>query len=239
MKTSCKKCIFAQFNDYDQTGCLLNRLDIYKKQNRANLVVDENDYNKQHYVIETICKACTQANPEQIIPDDIADIIKSRIIPKVDVILIGSIENVKKVLPFTTGYNIISYAKSGEASPKEYFEINSLNPGILYKVRLNKDYDFDYIDDVVFQSKANYVVIVDVDKEYPLNIVDMIKRFEAEDLLSFCAILPIDESLNGLVINPKVARLFNGHKAGSLIDQLKQIPDYERNVMSWTEKPQL
>ena len=75
MITSCKKCIFAQFDEYEQNGCVLGRLDIYKKQNRAKLTVNENSNDKNYYMIETICKACTQANPEQIIPDNVNEII--------------------------------------------------------------------------------------------------------------------------------------------------------------------
>lgn len=57
MKTICRDCVFAQYDESKQTGCALGRLDRYRKINRAELV-------DTYYEIDGLCNACTKENPD-------------------------------------------------------------------------------------------------------------------------------------------------------------------------------
>ena len=57
LKTSCKKCIFAEYENNIQTGCFANRLDKFTDK---NFVTDNDD--KSHYLINRFCNLCHQEN---------------------------------------------------------------------------------------------------------------------------------------------------------------------------------
>lgn len=58
IKTSCKTCVFAIFDNNNQSGCKFNRLNVFSKREK---LINSQDDTGTFYIIDTICNACRDA----------------------------------------------------------------------------------------------------------------------------------------------------------------------------------
>jgi len=97
MKTACEYCIFAtRMKNKKQRGCKLNRLDIFKQQERAE--IQENGY----YLIDGLCNTCRNVYWKEYIlnpnPDKLINVVLKEVEIKYDVLISiddSTIEEVK------------------------------------------------------------------------------------------------------------------------------------------------
>ena len=55
LQTNCKECLFAIYNKDTQTGCMTNRIDMFRNTPRGDVVIEARDEEKEFYVIDGLC----------------------------------------------------------------------------------------------------------------------------------------------------------------------------------------
>ena len=55
LQTNCKECLFAIYNKDTQTGCMTNRIDMFRNTPRGDVVIEAYDEEKEFYVIDGLC----------------------------------------------------------------------------------------------------------------------------------------------------------------------------------------
>ena len=55
LQTNCKECLFAIYNKDTQTGCMANRIDMFRNTPRGDVVIEAYDGEKEFYVIDGLC----------------------------------------------------------------------------------------------------------------------------------------------------------------------------------------
>ena len=55
LQTSCKECLFSVYEKNTQTGCLANRIEMFKNTARGDIIIDAYDDEKEFYVVDGLC----------------------------------------------------------------------------------------------------------------------------------------------------------------------------------------
>lgn len=230
MQTICKECIFAEWSEGVQIGCnFMGRLDKYKDKGLAKI----DGHDKWYFTINTLCKACTKIKIGQTLPDNFADIVKKNITPKVDAIIDGEDEEeIKEILVSIKddGYNKIIACRPTVSNPRLYQELSEIYPAIILSGQVENRYRYEYLDVGCSKSSADYLVIIN-HHSVP-SIPKVVEDYVMIELIDFVAILP-EANLNGLVITPKAYKFLGGNFDKSIVDKVKEIPNFESMVLQW------
>ena len=55
LQTSCKECLFSVYEKNTQTGCLANRIEMFKQTARGDIIIAAYDDEKEFYVVDGLC----------------------------------------------------------------------------------------------------------------------------------------------------------------------------------------
>jgi len=231
--TSCKNCIFAEYEENTQVGCTAGRLDVFR--NREEEIIEAYDEEKEFYVIDKrICmykrpeswKHADLPHDEQIttikeeikIPlhviimgedfDDICKTINSLVAQEVQPAHITVLRPYGSVLHDTKIRTITSYLDQS---------------GIPWKLQniLNPDVEPEKYEDLVVDiAKPRYYMTLNAGCEIPSDTIRILNEKINEELFRFYVLTPNSEG-NGWTVPWMTYQLFNGNKKGSLLDKLK------------------
>lgn len=99
IKTSCKNCIFAAYDNKTQTGCIANRLEKFD-----DLIIEAYDEEKEFYVVKSFCNYYRNNTWNNGIAD--INLVKNE--SSIDVTLLFDCDNISE----NDSSNIIDYIKS-------------------------------------------------------------------------------------------------------------------------------
>lgn len=229
MQTVCKQCIFAQVEDMSQVGCSFDgRLEKYINKGMAS----KND--NWYFTIDTKCEACTTVSVGQLVPDDIQEIIRNNISPTVDAVVYGDDDTIVEILEAikNDGYKNIIACQPNMIGIRSYSKFSEVFPRIITSSQIDNRYEFEYLDNGCYKSKANYLAIINspVVPKIPEVVVD----HTMNQLTDFIGI--ISDDINGLVIKPKIYKFLYGNCNEPIIDKIKAIPNYESMTLKWNNQ---
>lgn len=234
LKTSCETCVFAQFENDQQTGCDIGRLDIFKKQNRA-------EYGENSYIIDGVCNTCrgtqwankylgynllAQAEKEVQISIDFIILISdiSEKIYKELPEIVNQCCNQKKILP----KNIICVVKNFDLDyQKLYDELNYLIPtekiqSHLVRV-LEENADISRMLDMgVKKCKSSYFAVFDLNDNIPINLINVLNTKLNYELIKISMIEPY-KNFSGLILQTSLYRLYDKNKEDFIYNKIKQV----------------
>lgn len=242
MKTSCEKCIFRVDDPAlgVQVGCkFYSRLKKYKEMGLAEYKGNALGY----YEINSFCKACTKVKKGQEIPKDINEIVKARITPTVDaVIILDECKEAETVSEYVSklskeGFSSIHVAPSSALEPNFFFKIREAYSEVKLTTTIGAEYDLEYVDRAVYKCSSDYVMILKDCLEYPEKPLEKVIKLETEDLVNFIAIF--GDGLHGSLINRRIYKAFAGNfpvdgKNKNIIEKLTEYNDTEGYFLKWT-----
>lgn len=252
--TSCKDCIFAEYNDNVQSGCKQNRLNKFKKEQKT----DETD-NKIHFLLEGICNFCRNQDWKDKAGSDYLNKLKLETCAKVDLILINTESTLSRIeQQIERLLNEISQNQTKVCSvtfssivPINYSWYNKIveKYSIQNKVRFHvvkpvlSTNLYPVLDMCVSRGKGNYYLSYYLNTKQNLSTcIDYIDNLLNVKLQKFIMIQPHiydthTNDIDGLLVQRYLHKLLGGNSDGNLVEKINILnkEQKENMVISWED----
>lgn len=250
-RTSCEKCVFAQFNTETQTGCDLGRLEKFKKTNRT-------EEHENHYQILGICNTCRGEKwANNYLGKNLVAQVQKEIEVKLDFVLLSinndpifihnelpdlvlSCINQKRIKP----KNIIIVVKNKALNYKKlYNDINEMFYGVddikfqLMQV-IDPDSNIDTCLDMgVAKCKSHYFASFELGSNIPLNLITVLNTKLNHELKRINLVEPT-RNFDGMILQTMLYKLFGKNHNMPIYEKIietKQHQDSPIEILKWDE----
>ena len=248
--TSCKTCIFAQWQDGVQTDrCDLGRLEKYIDFGKTL------PHPEGYHTITTICNTCRgEVWANQHLGKNLVSSVEKEVEIRMDIILLSiddSFDVVNKKLPdqISSCINqkrikpkeIIVVVKNKEViAPTIYNILNEMCEDIPHKVIRIIDYSFSTeqcLDMAVQKCKSQYYAVFSLLSKIPVNLIERLNDLINNQLRNVSMIKPI-EGINGMVVQTYLHKVFGGNKNMPIYEKVQeaaQLQNQSEYIISWED----
>jgi len=256
IRTTCKSCVFAQFNNEvtEQIGCELGRLSIFQDRGLAELKVDEETQFK-HYEINKFCNACRNLEWSNKFEDPIKSIEKEIQI-KVDVVIIDQedklnnvvvddwLEKIKESIDSATNQTIkpskivVGFYQKTHSFKYVIEKLDST--GIrneIVNVLKNCHRKGDFLDEVIKKCPNQYYILCELGKTLPSNYIEKLNTLINAKLESVSMIEPLD-GLTGTTVQTLLHNKIMGNNNVDVQDKIKELANNQLNtsaIKQWNQ----
>lgn len=260
IKTSCKTCIFAQFDNDVQTGCSFGRLEKFKHQDKAKFDNEQNSF-----IIQSVCNTCRSEKwAAQHQTENLIAAVEREIQIDLDFVIIamgeldyakiidravkrsGECINQKRIKP----KNIVIVSDSKDLNyPKLRNTIMEFIPdGQDINIKVVKALDdnlslYNYLDTGVQKCTSRFFATFEIDEIIPVNLIETFNTTINTDLKQIVMVKPYNK-LNGLIIQKSLYHLMqyfdkvNDEGNLSIVEKVEKINmevRSENNYINWDE----
>lgn len=221
MKTPCKECVFAQYEEKTQTGCQLGLIEKYRDK---NLVEECYDEDQEFFVIGQLCMY--SRGPQWEVSGDRKEVVKEEVRFRADLVITfnGILEDLKRTLAGAAQFESIVVINSGGKTPNN--EIVAELKGKFKKWFVESTFvesEGKEIDIAAKRAKSSYYVVVKSGIEIPLDYCDRVNKVMEDGLLAFISMQTTWKDGSAVVYNKPIHKLLGGHEDGTIEDKVKQI----------------
>ena len=234
--TSCKQCIFAQYNGNTQTGCSLSKLEKYKSLG-VN-IIEAYDEEKEFYIIEDrICRFLRTkdwAKNDQL--SELIDKVNQETLIKCDCFILCE-NNIKNLYATIHSINALKmmpnmiYFLFKEDIKQDILTILS-NIEFPFKIKriFEQGTDLRILDIAVSGCKSSFYSIFREGFTIPKNYFNNINQFINDKLGQFCLLKPYN-IIDGLTVFNMSHKSNSGNMGSSIIEKLEIINKEENGKM--------
>lgn len=236
VRSLCRDCVFAEWEENQQTGCSIDRLDKYKKLECAFDCEDE-ETDKKFYVIEgRFCMMCRNqkwADDNNIAKEDWEPTAREEMKIKYQALVFAGDdkEHIKKTISSLVNqtippvYIVLVRKADCKYGPRELAGMMGSNCGdISWRVQnLLEPFitDREALDIIVATEPKPYFGVFYAGVEVPRDTFEQINKAISEDLIQFAVISP-NEAGNGFFMLSNVYRYYNGNKDKNLEEKIEE-----------------
>jgi len=248
--TSCKPCIFAQWEEgVQKDDCDLGRLVKYKQQNKATPHPDG------YFIIQTVCNACRgEVWANHNLGRDLVTKVEEEIRLKLAFVLYSIDEDREKVLRKLPD-KVRECVRQKQIKPEqivvvirnfaiEYNEIFSILKeecgDIEFKLIKIIDLSANFercIDMAVQKCYSRYYATFDLCSNIPANLIQTLNNIINVDLKPLSMVMP-NYGTSGLIIQTSLHRIFGGNKEQPIytkIIEASKIQQKEDYIYTWEQ----
>lgn len=232
IRTHCKGCVFKIEKDNVQTGCKLNRLNVFLNNGTEVECVDGS------YIIKKLCSACRDAEWAKD-KDDIMHSVRLELEPRIDYIVIcddqdPNIDEIKRTIYSIEKQQVKPHSIIVSVRQKAlqvYEELTAC--GIKAKVTLSllADYRDKTIDACVRQCNGNFYTWIDSGKEIDQTWAYAVNLLINEKLENFVLIEGNDTDFPPIIFS-KMHSILGGNRGSLLIDKIKALSEDQKSNMT-------
>ena len=250
IQTSCKDCIFAEYNNNTQTGCKFNRIEQFK--NNGTKIVEAYDDDKEFFVIDRFCNYCRN---DQWMKDNVngqtaEQVVKNEAKIQVDVLVyihagnyIQSIQqtidslNQQFMLPKS-----ITLVNNNSTIKNHDLVLLMRNQTNQYSWRVEQIVEENCkklraIDLSVKKCKGTYYIVIDAGSILRENFIYQINQMINEQLLKISLIIGNGHSPS--VTQTRLHKILAGNKGSkTVIEKIKELAEeqnLEHMIKDWSE----
>lgn len=225
MKTSCKNCTFAIWDDKTQIGCEFNRLDKFKE---LDLVEELQEESYRYYLINRVCNACTKGKHS-------VEEVREYIRPSVDYILVHSSSDaqldkrIDEIRELNYKPEVLYIVIGPDQNAKEiYIKYCDVGTKLLVTSCLHELDDESMACIGMSKSKSRYCTTFSSNKEIPKNLIEVIDNIINDELEQFICIRSND--FHGATIAGNINKVYkNSVKITDRIAEIEKArPDLVR-----------
>jgi hypothetical protein len=246
--TSCKNCIFAQWENGVQVdnGCDLGRLEKYNQQNKVKTHEDG------YFIIDTVCNTCRgESWANRNVGKNLISLVNDEIKITLDFVLLATEEkDIYKKLPDL----INQCVKQKMILPKKIFIVipKHVNAIPIYnmlqeefsetqheiiKIVDEKCSELECIDIAIKRVKSRYYAIFDLSSKIPVNLIQVLNELINTHLKSLSMVKPFYKN-NGLILQTTLHRIFGGNKNAPIHEKITEVSIIQQkteNVYEWED----
>jgi hypothetical protein len=189
IKTSCRKCVFAIFDNNIQTGCKFNRTDIFRQKNKLYEIKEDDNL---FFIIDTMCNTCRDVKwadkyedpmnqvKKEIEPkihtfivdksDDNADLVKHRILSTVKSL------NKSSIKPYILHLVIQNYNLTTEVIDILNIVKEKFNKNTKLTITYALDRELDMVDSAISLVEQPYYMVVKSGEKLPSDYIDKFNK---------------------------------------------------------------
>ena len=236
VRSLCRDCVFAEWEENQQTGCSIDRLDKYKKLECAFDCEDE-ETDKKFYVIEgRFCMMCRNqkcADDNNIEKEDWEPTAREEMKIKYQALVFAGDdkEHIKKTISSLVNqtippiYIVLVRKTDCKYGPRELAGTMGSNCGdVSWRVQnLLEPFitDREALDIIVATEPKPYFAVFYAGVEVPSDTFEQINKAIGEDLIQFALISP-NENDDGFFMLSNVYRYYNGNKDKNLEEKIEE-----------------
>lgn len=245
--TSCKKCIFAIYDDLKKTqvGCLFNKIEKLKVNGLS--VIDSFDEEKEFYTIEG--HACMTYREEGFLKDRTIDEAKDLARKQSSVRLgclvlikeinLENLENmINRICSQTKQFYEVIFCAEPKVSPRQIIKLlDSKKVSFKWSIRHVVDEDYSgnmSINLAMRKTDSTYMSVFDCSFNIPNTFVEEIDNSLNDDMQRFLVLEAVDDKDNGLTFQCFIFNALRGnedavleddpnHKMDSIVDKIKYV----------------
>jgi len=227
MKTPCKECVFAEYEEKTQTGCQLGLIEKYQAKDLVEECYDEDN---EFFVIGQLCMYCRGPEWEGI--GNAKEVVKEEVRFRADLVITfnGILEDLKRTLAGAAQFeSIIVINPSGKTPNHEIVALLKGNFKSWFVESTFVESEGKEIDIAAKRAKSSYYVVVKSGIEIPLDYCDRVNKAMEDGLLAFISMQTIwGENLVwgnnfATVYNKPIHKLLGGHEDGTIEEKVKKI----------------
>lgn len=243
IKTTCKDCIFATWQDNKQIGCRFNRLEKFDQAYLTTFVDD-------HYEIKGICNYCRNKEWASKINISILQQLQRETAIKLDIIVINSqtdkscIEaQIKNIIHTIRKNHIlpqsIIFSSIVSIDYKWYITIIEKYIGVGIKYHVVNPFEtnspWDVLDICITRAKGHFIFSCYLNTKLDVsNVIDLMNQEYNDNCGKFLAIDSMNE-IDGFVVQRSLAKLLGGSANGCLRDKVLTLNSQQKAnmVLHW------
>ena len=248
INTSCKDCVFAEWNKNEQTGCELGRISKFKKNGTE--VVEATDNVKDYYVVRRFCNAYRPEAWGEMVEDK-TQAIKEETKIRCGVVIVAnkkaSMTTIEKTVEASLKQSVVlpDYIVIVNNSDIKHHDIifrmhDVISEDIVFyavQVREEKATIGQCVDMAFNQAKNGYYIVFLAGYEPPPNFLDKINNRINKELDSIIFIEP-QQKWNGLFVQCSTHKLLGGNYEKTLLKKISEIVEEEGMeglVVNWKD----